>query len=70
MKTFIKQRLNSIKEGIYGDGLFEAPIIVDREKYQGRGRPRKTDYISVIQAQRKINQYRNLMINKMFVPKR
>ena len=63
MKQLIKQRLSSIKMGFYGDSLFEAPTIIDREKYQGKGRPRKTDYISVIQAQKKINSLRRVLFN-------
>ena len=66
MKAFIKQKLISLKQGLYGDSLFTAPLIVDREKYSGRGRPRKSDYISVIQAQRKINEYHNQIIRSKY----
>ena len=62
MKQIIKNKLKALKEGSYGDGLLEALTIVDTRTYRGKGRPRKTDYMSAIEAQRRINELRNSLI--------
>lgn len=37
-------------DDFYSDGLFDC-VVLDRTKYRGKGRPRKTDYISLTEAQ-------------------
>ena len=44
--------------GIYGSSLMEERNIIDRFKYKGRGRPRNEDYITIEEAQKKLNRLR------------
>jgi isopenicillin N synthase-like dioxygenase len=46
------------KEELYGVSFIENRII-NRLKYSGRGRPRKTDYQTIEEAQKQINMLRN-----------
>lgn len=45
----------------YGDGLLDL-LMIDRFKYKGRGRPRKIDYTTLREVQKRINEYHNLML--------
>lgn len=46
---------DSIKRmDFFGAGFMEF-LVIDRWKYKGRGRPRKTDYITIAKAWQKIN---------------
>jgi hypothetical protein len=65
MKLHIKKRLNLMKEGLYGESLLTIPVIIDRNKYKGRGRPKNTDYITVQQAQKIINDNHNIFLKGM-----
>lgn len=67
MKAFINGKIKALKEGLYGESLFTAPILLDRQKYSGRGRPKKTDYMTVGEAQRIINENHNLMLKGKYL---
>ena len=66
MKRIIKKRIEEIKGFYYGDGLMGEKIIIDRRKYKGLGRPRKSDYITLKEAQKQINGFMNAVIIKRY----
>lgn len=53
--------------GFYGDSEFERVSIINRRRYKGKGRPRDTDYMSVIEAQKQLNEMYNRHIDKIII---
>lgn len=66
MKNIIKKRIELLRGFVYGESLMGEPIIIDRDKYIGRGRPKNSDYITVAQAQRRINSVMEELIVKRY----
>lgn len=48
----------------YPDSFLESVNLLDRQKYQGKGRPRKSDYMTIREAQIRLNNYFNNMIDE------
>ena len=44
---------------IFGENIFTEKVIIDRDKYIGKGRPKLSDYISVIESQKRMNKIVN-----------
>lgn len=42
---------------MYGISIGEQ-LLIDYEKYRGKGRPRKGDYMTFIEAQKKLNKFK------------
>lgn len=40
---------------LYGVSIFEQKTIINRLQYKGKGRPRKSDYITFMEAQKMMN---------------
>ena len=50
----------------FGVSVFDGASIINREVYKGIGRPKKSDYMTFIEAQKKLNGY---MLQVCGIPK-
>jgi hypothetical protein len=56
--------MKKTKDSLYGVSLIES-LIINRLRYSGRGRPRKTDYQTVEEAQKQINDLRAVYLERI-----
>lgn len=54
-----------MKNSLYGVSILEGKHLVNRLRYKGRGRPRKTDYATPKEVEKQINQMRAQYLDYM-----